>query len=103
MNGWALRWSGNFTTAAISSNAGMTYIMGEDTSNEMRYEVMSDEVLNRVVFIGSHDELVTFLIEILDLDDDVDSEEKLLENTSYRILYFLLEQISAFTVAIENG
>ncbi len=73
-----------------------------DSEIEMQHGGFDDNTSNNIVLISSHDELVTFLMEILDLNDDVESEEKLLENTSYRILYSLLERIAVFTVAIEN-
>lgn len=64
-----------------------------------------DIKMNRLVeiaYINSHDLLVNFLIDILDLDENVESEENLLEYKSYKILYSLLEKVNNFTVVIEN-
>lgn len=60
------------------------------------------ESLQSVYTIESHDELVTFLMEILAIKDNVDSEEELQEKNSYRILYYLLEKIQVFTVVVED-
>ena len=60
------------------------------------------ESAQSMYIIRTHEELVTFLMEILELRDDVDSEEELQRKNSYRILYSLLEKISVFTVVIEN-
>lgn len=60
------------------------------------------ESLQSVYTIESHDELVTFLMEIFAIKDNVDSEEELQEKNSYRILYYLLEKIQVFTVVVED-
>lgn len=60
------------------------------------------ESTQNLYIIETHDELVTFLMDILEIEDDIDSEEELQKKNSYRILYCLLEKILVFTVVIED-
>lgn len=60
------------------------------------------ESIQKVYIIKEHDELVAFLMEILKIKDNVNSEEELQTKNAYRILYSLLEKISVFTVVVEE-
>ena len=75
--------------------------MEEDRNNEIIDDNGAAES-GKLLFINCHDELVSFLIDILKLDENLDSEEDLLKNESYRILYSLLEPMSGFTAAVEE-
>lgn len=55
-----------------------------------------------IVVISSSEELLTFLLDILDFGDNVDSEEILENNNSYKILSMLLRKIPVLTIAIEH-
>lgn len=72
----------------------------ENAKEEIKEEKL--ESIQSVYTIETHDELVTFLMDILEIKDNVDSEEELQERNSYRILYYLLEKISVFTVVVED-
>lgn len=54
-----------------------------------------------VVIINGHDALISFLMEILEIDDSLESESELYKNNSFRILYELLKEIHCFTAVIE--
>lgn len=55
-----------------------------------------------IVVISSSEELLTFLLDILDFGDNVESEEILENNNSYKILSMLLKKIPVLTIAIEH-
>lgn len=62
----------------------------------------ADEMSGEVVVIRSPEELLSFLMDILDFGEGVESEEMLENNSSYRILSALLKKIPVFTAAIEH-
>lgn len=68
----------------------------KDTEVESVYESQN------VVVINSEIELMSFLMDILNFGDSIDSEETLQNDSSYRILFSLLKPIKTFTVAIEE-
>lgn len=73
-----------------------------DTLSEM-YEVDTfEENFNDIIVINSSEELVSFALDILDFGDNINSEEELEHNNSYRILFSLLKKCLALTVAIER-
>lgn len=72
----------------------------ETAMEEIKEEKL--ESIQSVYIIETHDELVTFLMDILEIKDNVDSEEELQRKNSYRILYYLLKKISVFTVVVED-
>ena len=72
----------------------------EDAKEELEQKNL--EPTQKIYTISTHDELVTFLIEILEIENNVDSEEELQRKESYRILYCLLETIHTFTVIVEE-
>lgn len=62
----------------------------------------SNDEFQNVVVIRSEDELVSFLIDVLGFGDNIESEDKLKNNSSYKILYSLLNGVGAFTAVIEE-
>lgn len=54
------------------------------------------------VVIHSQEELMSFLMDILDIGDNVETEEMLENNNSYRILSSVLKKIPVLTIAIES-
>lgn len=65
-------------------------------------EVEADDMAEDVVVIRSPEELLSFLMDVLDFGEGVETEEMLENNSSYRILSTLLKKIPEFTVAIEH-
>lgn len=61
-----------------------------------------EENSNDVIVISSVEELVSFVLDILDFGDNIDSEEELEHNNSYHILASLLKKFSVLTIAIER-
>ncbi len=61
------------------------------------------ELTQNVVVIRTEDELISFLMDILGFGEDVESVEKLMENSSYRILFSILNRIKMMTVVIEEN
>lgn len=64
-------------------------------------EELTDELQN-VVVIHAADELVSFLIDVLEFGDNIESEENLQNDSSYKILFSLLIRVPVFTVVIEE-
>lgn len=80
------------------------YAMNEDTGtlSEMDEANHLEENANDIIIINSSEELISFVLDILDFGDNIDSEEELEHNNSYRILAFLLKKFTALTIAIER-
>ena len=55
-----------------------------------------------VIVIHSEEELESFLIDVLELGEKMESEETLQEDSSYKILFSLLKRVHVFTAAIEE-
>jgi len=75
--------------------------------NELKEEQLSKkeeaEKVSQIVLINSPEALVSFLIEILEIDAGEEINVKdLNKNNSFRVLYKLLENISCLTIAIEH-
>ena len=67
-----------------------------DVEDELMYES------SNVVVINSEDELLSFLIDVLEFGENIESEENLQNDSSYRILFSLLKRMQVITVAIEG-
>lgn len=61
-----------------------------------------EKKIGDVIVINTSEELLSFILDILDFGDNVDSEEELEHNNSYRILSSLLEKLSVLTIVIEG-
>lgn len=55
-----------------------------------------------VIVISNSEELLSFILDILDFGDNVESEEELEYNNSYRILSSLLKKLLVITIVIEG-
>lgn len=55
-----------------------------------------------IVVIRTEEELESFLIDVLGFGDEMESEEALQNNSSYKILFSLLKRVNVFTAAIEE-
>lgn len=74
----------------------------EHLSSMQGVEKKTENMVGEVAVIHSPAELLSFLMDILDFGEGVESEEMLENNNSYRILSELLKKIPVFTVAIEH-
>ena len=61
-----------------------------------------EQSIGDIVVINSDEELLSFVLDILDFGDNIESEEELEHNNSYRILSSLLKKLSVLTIAIEQ-
>lgn len=75
---------------------------GISTLPDMDEFNIHDENLNNVIVINSPDELISFVLDIFDFGDNIESEEELEHNNSYRILSSLLKKFAVLTIAIEK-
>lgn len=71
-----------------------------DTKDESKDE--SKDKLPKVIVINTEDELVSFLIDILEFGDNIESMEALQNDSSYKILFCLFKKIQRVTIAIEE-
>lgn len=60
------------------------------------------EGIRDIVVINSDEELLSFALDVLDFGDNIESEEELEHNNSYRILSSLLKKLLVLTIAIEQ-
>lgn len=66
---------------------------------------MEDELLyesQNVIVINTELELMSFLMDVLEFGENIESEETLQNDSSYRILFSLLKRIKIITIAIEE-
>lgn len=77
-----------------------------DEKKQMSYiQEMKTKPINEsqeVVIINSKDELITFLMDILEIRNDIESEDVLYNDNSFNILFLLLKKIKVLTIAIEK-
>ena len=79
--------------------------MTDDKEQLQHIQDTEDELIDEsqnVVVINSEDELVSFLIDVLEFGDNIESEENLQNDSSYKILFSLLNRVQVFTVVIEE-
>lgn len=79
--------------------------MTDDKEQLQHIQDTEDELIDEsqnVVVINSQDELVSFLIDVLEFGDNIESEENLQNDSSYKILFSLLNRVRVFTVVIEK-
>ena len=70
-----------------------------ENTKQSQYE--ADDYMKNII-INTEPELITFLLDILEYGENIESEEILLEDTSYKILYLLLKNILPLTVLVEE-
>lgn len=72
--------------------------------NDRKEQLLNEEYrLNeKTVVIQSKEELMSFIIDILEIGDNMDSEEQLYNDRSYRILFDLLNKMGRISIAIEE-
>ena len=58
-----------------------------ENTKQSQYD--ADDYMKNMI-INTEPELITFLLDILEYGENIESEEILLEDTSYKILYLLL-------------
>lgn len=76
--------------------------MTEDKEQVLGMQEMNlTDAREDVVVIHSQEELLSFLMDILDIGDNVETEEMLENNNSYRILSSVLKRIPVLTIVIE--
>lgn len=79
--------------------------MTKDEKESSYIEGIENDITNdegNVVVISNEEELLTFILDILDFGDNVESEVDLEHNNSYRILYSLLKRFYVLTIVIEH-
>ncbi len=78
--------------------------MDENSSILKNEEFLKDNSLLNVFLIESNDELISFLLEVLDLEDVYESEEELMRTEpSSNIMHDLLHKILPFTAIVEDN
>ena len=70
-----------------------------ENTKQSQYE--ADDYMKNII-INTEPGLITFLLDILEYGENIESEEILLEDTSYKILYLLLKNILPLTVLVEE-
>ena len=68
-----------------------------ENTKQSQYE--ADDYMKNII-INTEPELITFLLDILEYGENIESEEILLEDTSYKILYLLLKNILPSSLAL---
>lgn len=70
-----------------------------ENTKQSPYE--ADDYMKNII-INTEPELITFLLDILEYGENIESEEILLGDSSYKILYLLLKNILPLTVLVEE-